>query len=77
MACMLPKPSFAQLHMDIYARPQPPAIDSQLQDQQTVTDIPGDASLVDETQWSNERAENVKDVTDYVPGVFAQPRDGA
>lgn len=78
MALICPAgPAYAILQLIIYPKPQPPAIDNQLQEQQAVTDVPGNASLVDETQWSNERAENVKDVTDYVPGVFAQPRDGA
>jgi iron complex outermembrane receptor protein len=73
-----PDIALAEVKLDITAPPQqPPAIDNALQDQQSMQDIPGDVSFADSTQWSDERDENVKDVTDYIPGVFAQPRDGA
>lgn len=38
---------------------------------------PGNASLVDKSQWENQRAATVKDLTDYIPGVITQPRNGA
>lgn len=39
--------------------------------------IPGAASVIESSQWQNTRAATVKDMVDYTPGVFAQPRNGA
>jgi len=37
----------------------------------------GSASLTTAEVWQNQRAANIKDVLDYIPGVFAQQRNGA
>jgi iron complex outermembrane receptor protein len=39
--------------------------------------VPGSTALVEEVQIENSRANNLKDVLDLTPGVFAQPRFGA
>ena len=39
--------------------------------------VPGSTALVEEIQIENSRANNLKDVLDLTPGVFAQPRFGA
>ena len=52
-------------------------IDDQQQAAENLKDVPGNTALIDDRNWQNQRAETVKDITDYTPGVFAQPRDGA
>lgn len=37
----------------------------------------GSASMVTADAWQNQRATNIKDVLDFIPGVFAQQRNGA
>lgn len=39
--------------------------------------IPGGASVVDESSWQDRRASTVKDMLDYAPGVSVQARNGA
>ncbi len=37
----------------------------------------GAAALLTSDAWENQRATNIKDVLDFIPGVFAQQRNGA
>ncbi|MCX7553577.1 TonB-dependent receptor [Marinicella sp. S1101] len=37
----------------------------------------GSASINTDEYWRNQRAANIKDILDFVPGVFAQQRNGA
>lgn len=41
-----------------------------------INKIPGGVDLVDEKEFKSQRAVTVKDMLDYVPGVFAQPKFG-
>ncbi len=52
-------------------------LDNKILTLQKLKAIPGGTDLIDEKQWQNQRADNVKDIVDYSPGVFAQPRNGA
>lgn len=44
------------------------------QAQEQVKSIPGGAAVVDVKEFENTRAVTIKDMLDYTPGVFAQPR---
>ncbi len=44
------------------------------QAQEKIKSIPGGAAVVDASEFENTRATTIKDMLDYVPGVFAQPR---
>lgn len=61
------------LHPDHYAT----ATDDPLEVQGEIADTPGNASIVDEKEWSNQHAQTIKDITDYSPGVIVQPHNGA
>lgn len=39
-----------------------------------VREIPGSAAVVDAASYEDTRAVTIKDMLDYVPGVYAQPR---
>jgi iron complex outermembrane receptor protein len=69
-------PAHAELQLAIHPDHYAVAIDDQQQEQETISAIPGNTLLVDDSNWNNQRAATVKDVTDYMPGVFAQPHDG-
>ncbi len=75
--CFLPRSAHAQLEITIHPDHYAAAIDDPLEAQQQINAIPGDASMVDDKQWKNQRAETIKDITDYMPGIIDQPRDGA
>src|SRR4051812_15085387 len=42
-----------------------------------IQSVPGNTSLTDQSQWTGQRAATIKDLTDYIPGVYTQPRNGA
>lgn len=44
---------------------------------QALARIPGGSYVVAEYAWQNHRATTIKDMLDYAPGVFVQPRNGA
>jgi len=46
------------------------------QAQEKIKSIPGGAAVVDAKEFENTRAVTIKDMLDYTPGVFAQPRFG-
>jgi len=46
------------------------------QAQERMRQIPGGAALVAESAWRASQAATIKDVLDYTPGVFAQPKWG-
>lgn len=46
------------------------------QAQEKIKSIPGGAAVVDAKEFENTRAVTIKDMLDYTPGVFAQPRYG-
>ena len=46
------------------------------QAEQELRQIPGSVMVVPDTQFSLQRSTTIKDVLDYVPGVFAQPKWG-
>ena len=46
------------------------------QAQEKIKSIPGAAAVVDAKEFENTRAVTIKDMLDYTPGVFAQPRFG-
>lgn len=39
-----------------------------------IREIPGSAAVIDAESYENTRAVTIKDMLDYVPGVYAQPR---
>jgi len=41
-----------------------------------IEQIPGGVALVPETAWKETQAATIKDILDYTPGVFAQPKWG-
>lgn len=47
------------------------------QAQEELAHIPGGAGVVTGEQWENRRATTIKDMLDYTPGLFIQPRNGA
>ncbi len=51
-------------------------VQSYLQAQQTIDLTPGGVEVVPDTQWRDTPAVTIKDMLDYVPGVFAQPKWG-
>ncbi len=44
---------------------------------QKINSWTGSASLTTNEYWQNQRAANIKDILDFIPGVFAQQRNGA
>jgi len=53
-------------------------ISAPLQEQaQQVSDWSGSASFSSAEYWQDQRATNIKDILDFIPGVFAQQRNGA
>lgn len=70
-------PAYAQTQITINPGASAPQIDNEAAAQQEIDTIPGNASVVDDSQWSNQRASTIKDVASYIPGVFDEPRDGA
>lgn len=44
------------------------------QAQEKIKSLPGGAAVVDAKEFENTRAVTIKDMLDYTPGVFAQPR---
>jgi iron complex outermembrane recepter protein len=46
------------------------------QARQEINKIPGAASVVPDTQWKDTQAATIKDIVDYTPGVWAQPKWG-
>lgn len=79
VCCMVfwPHIAHAALKLTIYPSGYITSIDNQLEAQKEVNATPGNASLTDKKEWDNQRATSVKDITDYIPGVIAQPRNGA
>ena len=51
-------------------------VQSYRQAQQTIDLTPGGVEVVPDTQWRDTPATTIKDMLDYVPGVFAQPKWG-
>ncbi|MGJ8662623.1 MAG: TonB-dependent receptor family protein [Marinicella sp.] len=43
----------------------------------TINKTAGGATIIDQDAWQNQRAVNIKDLLDFVPGVFVQQRNGA
>ncbi len=77
---LLPAAATAQIVplMRVDIRPEAhPHIDDRAQAEAEAQAVPGNTSFIDEKSWSEQRATNIKDITDYVPGIFAQPRNGA
>ncbi len=54
-----------------------PVIDNELQALERLGDVPGGTTLADQKEWTAQRAATVKDITQYIPGVMDQPRNGA
>jgi iron complex outermembrane receptor protein len=55
-----------------------PYVPAPLQDQaQQVMQWSGSASFNSAEYWQEQRAANIKDILDFIPGVFAQQRNGA
>jgi iron complex outermembrane receptor protein len=55
-----------------------PYVPAPLQDQaQQVSLWPGSASFNSAEYWQDQRSANIKDILDFIPGVFAQQRNGA
>ena len=52
-------------------------VDNEALTRQEAADTPGSATVIDRSQWTAQRASTIKEVTDFVPGVYAQPRNGA
>ena len=52
-------------------------IEAPVQAQEDVRTTAGSAALINEKEWQDERATTIKDITDYTPSVFSQPRNGA
>lgn len=77
LSMLLAMPARAELQLTIHPDHYAAAIDDPLQAEQNIDNIPGNASFADDSQWSDRRGTNVKDITDYIPGVIDQPRDGA
>jgi iron complex outermembrane receptor protein len=77
LMCFCPQEAYADLDITVHPDHYVTSIDDELQQQQEVNDTPGNASLVDESEWSNQRADTIKAITNYIPGVIDQPRDGA
>ena len=46
-------------------------------DKEEAYETPGASAVVDDTTWQNQRAATVKDMSDFLPGVYDEPRDGA
>lgn len=72
-----PDLAFADVVLTVHPAKDAAVIDDPEQMQQNIRDIPGNATLVDDRDWSDQRATTIKDITDYVPGVIAEPRNGA
>jgi iron complex outermembrane receptor protein len=51
-------------------------VQSYRQAQQAIDLTPGGVEVVPDTQWRDTPATTIKDMLDYVPGVFAQPKWG-
>ncbi|MGB5235719.1 MAG: TonB-dependent receptor plug domain-containing protein, partial [Candidatus Macondimonas sp.] len=49
-------------------------VPSATQARERIEQIPGGAAVVDAESYEDTRAATIKDMLDYVPGVFAQPR---
>jgi iron complex outermembrane receptor protein len=77
LSALSPSPALAQLQITITKGHAVTSIDDPFQAQAEIEDVPGNASIIDDKQWSSGRAQTVKDITDYIPGVMAQPRNGA
>jgi iron complex outermembrane receptor protein len=75
MACA--SSAHAELQITVTKGTPAPAIDDEFQALEQLSDVPGSAILVDQKEWSDQRAATVKDVTQYIPGVIDQPHDGA
>lgn len=71
-----PFPAMAEVKITIRATPKV-TLDNQAQSEKKISTIPGNASLIKNDEWSNQRAATIKDITDYVPGIISQPRNGA
>ncbi len=76
-AALLPASAFARTELTVAKGHAVAAIGDLTQAEEDIRKIPGDASVIDEREWSDQRAETIKDITDYTPGVVAQPRNGA
>ena len=76
LMCLLPHKVYARTEATIYPDHFSLDIDDQLRQQEEIDDVAGNATLIDNKEWSNQRAISVKDMTDYVPGVIAQAHDG-
>ena len=69
----------AQAQLKLTIHPQRPltGIDKREAAASEVKRVAGNAQLVEEKAWANQRAQTVKDIVDYLPGVVAQPKNGA
>ena len=47
------------------------------QAREQIQEIPGGVEVVGDPQWRDTQASTIKDILDYTPGVFAQPKWGA
>jgi len=74
---LTPRMVYAEVDMTIHPEVEGVTIDNLQQAQENMTNIAGNASLVTDKAWTDQRADNIKDITDYMPGVIDQPRDGA
>ncbi len=67
-----------QVQPSIVVTGEAPYVPAPLQDQaQQVSQWSGSASFNAAEYWQDQRASNIKDIMDFIPGVFAQQRNGA
>ena len=59
------------------AKVRPNPLPNFVQQAETMRRTPGAAITINQTAWAKQRAATVKEIVDYTPGVFAQPRNGA
>jgi iron complex outermembrane receptor protein len=52
-------------------------IDSETEAGEDARRIPGGADVVSQSAWKDRRAQTVKDILDFTPGAYTQPRNGA
>ena len=77
VVCLSVTPATAETQITITEGSPAPVIDDELQSVEKISTVPGNASVVDQQAWANQRAATVKDITQYIPGVVDQPRNGA
>ena len=77
LTLLLHTPAYAQTELTITKGSRSPLMDEQSQSQRQLREVPGNTTIADQKEWSNQRAATVKDITQYIPGVIDQPRNGA